>query len=264
MFSPLTHLTSPFYSCKEKVNMKPMNFTLRKLGPQVFRAGEMGAYENGGAVLPTGIGPLDDLLKEGLPRGGLVEIVGVVSSGRTGLFLSILAEATNRGEQAVYIDAFDSLDPLFAKSCGVDMNRLLWVRCRSDSSREAVSKAMKATDIVIRSGGFGVVALDIEPVCSTRDRCASQPSLRSWFRLQRALRGTTTTCLTLHSFPLAGSAASLVLSHDRTASKWGNGSSGQKPEVGSSECPRMLCGIETEVEMVRGSRHGSVAFCSGF
>lgn len=58
----------------------------------------------------SGISELDSAIG-GLPRGALTEIVGVTSSGRTSLLLSILAEATARQETCALVDAEDAFDP---------------------------------------------------------------------------------------------------------------------------------------------------------
>ena len=49
-----------------------------------------------------------------LPRGGLTEIYGPASSGRTSLLVSILAEATARQEICALVDAEDAFDPASA------------------------------------------------------------------------------------------------------------------------------------------------------
>jgi hypothetical protein len=80
-------------------------------------------------TVPCGIAAVDELTG-GLPRGCLTEICGPASSGRTSLILSALAEATARGEVCALVDASDCFDPLSAEQAGVDLERLLWVRCQ--------------------------------------------------------------------------------------------------------------------------------------
>ena len=77
----------------------------------------------------TGFAELDDLLGGGIPRGQITELVGHASSGCTSVALSLLAEATTRQEVAAYIDAADCFDPPSAERAGVELDRLLWVRC---------------------------------------------------------------------------------------------------------------------------------------
>src|ERR1700760_3077894 len=49
-----------------------------------------------------------DALTGGLPRGALSEVCGTPSSGRTGVMLSALAEASQRQEICALVDASDS------------------------------------------------------------------------------------------------------------------------------------------------------------
>lgn len=81
------------------------------------------------AVHPTGIQPLDELLQGGLPQGALTELVGPECSGRTSIALSFLARTTQQGKVCAWIDVSNTLDPESAASLGVDLQRLLWLRC---------------------------------------------------------------------------------------------------------------------------------------
>ena len=83
---------------------------------------------------PTGI-PEVDALTGGLPRGALTEIVGPGSSGRTALLLSLLSEFTRRQELCALVDAGDCFDPASAEAAGVELGRLLWVRCEKAARR---------------------------------------------------------------------------------------------------------------------------------
>ena len=78
--------------------------------------------------IPTGIQPLD-LLIQGFQRGDLTEIYGHGSSGRTTMAVSFMAEVTRRQEVCALIDVSDSLDTESLSAAGVDLNRLLWIRC---------------------------------------------------------------------------------------------------------------------------------------
>src|SRR5579859_7369670 len=86
----------------------------------------------------SGISDLD-ALTGGLPRGCLTEICGPASSGRTTVLLAALAAATRRGEYCALIDASDALDPHSVEAAGVDLDRLLWVRCGESSPQKALS-----------------------------------------------------------------------------------------------------------------------------
>jgi recombination protein RecA len=80
-------------------------------------------------VAATGIRTVDELLEGGLPLGAITEIVGPECSGRTCLALSFLAQMTQAEKVCAWIDVSDTLDPESAASVGVDLSRLLWVRC---------------------------------------------------------------------------------------------------------------------------------------
>ena len=84
-------------------------------------------------MVSSGIPELD-MLTGGWPRGCLSEICGSASSGRTSIALSALAQATQRGEACALVDASDALDPASAAAAGVEMERLLWIRCGSQNS----------------------------------------------------------------------------------------------------------------------------------
>jgi recombination protein RecA len=80
-------------------------------------------------VAATGIQTIDELLEGGLPLGAITEIVGPECSGRTSFALSFLAQMTQAEKVCAWIDVSDTLDPESAAAVGVDLSRLLWVRC---------------------------------------------------------------------------------------------------------------------------------------
>jgi hypothetical protein len=80
-------------------------------------------------VAPTGIGPVDDLLDGGLPIGALTEMIGAECSGRTALALAFIAQITHAEKVCAWVDASNALSPESAAAAGVDLTRLLWVRC---------------------------------------------------------------------------------------------------------------------------------------
>lgn len=88
-------------------------------------------------VTSSGIEPLDELLQGGLPVGALTEIVGDLCSGRMSLALSFLSQITAEGKVCAWIDASNTFNPTAAACVGVDLKRLLWVRC---GVREAVDE----------------------------------------------------------------------------------------------------------------------------
>ena len=80
-------------------------------------------------VAPTGIREIDALLRGGFPVGALSEIVGPECSGRTSLALAFVASMTQEGKVCAWVDVSDTLHPESAAALGVDLSRLLWIRC---------------------------------------------------------------------------------------------------------------------------------------
>src|SRR5947209_4203883 len=97
----------------------------------------LGGLQNRAAVefQPSGVTELDAVLGGGFPRGSLVELCGPASSGRTSLAFSLLAQATERQEACAFVDVSDSLDPSSLAAAGVELPRLLWIRCGETEDR---------------------------------------------------------------------------------------------------------------------------------
>ncbi len=153
-----------------------------------------------------------DALTGGIPRGALTEIVGAASSGRTSLMMAALAETTRRQEVCALVDASDAFHPESAEQAGVDLRRLLWVRCsRQQDSRRGLSpveQALKATDLLLQGGGFGMVVLDLGDIPV---QTARRVSLTSWFRFRRVVEHTPTVLMVIEQEPHARTCASLVM-----------------------------------------------------
>ena len=95
-------------------------------------------------MVSSGIPQLDSLTG-GIARGCLTEICGTASSGRTSVLLLALARATQRGEVCALVDASDAFNPTSAAAAGMEMSRLLWVRCGEKyPSRKHPSAARRA------------------------------------------------------------------------------------------------------------------------
>jgi hypothetical protein len=153
-----------------------------------------------------------DALTGGLPRGAITDLYGLASSGRTSLLLAALAAATGREEVCALVDASDALDPASAASAGVDLNRLLWVRCRANPEH-----ALKAADLLIQGGGFGLVALDLGDVAP---QLARRIPLAAWYRLRRAIENTQQSLVVVEREPTVKSCATLLLELKREQVAW--------------------------------------------
>jgi hypothetical protein len=160
-------------------------------------------------MVPSGIAAMD-ALTGGLPRGCLTEICGPASSGRTTLLLAALAAATRRGEFCVVVDAGDALDPQSAAAAGVELDRLLWVRCGGSSpqAEHCLEQLLRAADLLLESGGFGLIALDLGDL---PPQTARRIPLTTWFRFRRAVEHTPTVLLAIERQFIAGSCSSLLI-----------------------------------------------------
>lgn len=188
-------------------------------------------------MLSSGIAEVD-AITGGIPRGCLSEIYGPASSGKTSVLLATIAAATRREETCVLIDASDSFDPESAAAAGMDFSKLLWVRCgefspavgrRSSASNvgaddrrpktedfyiirtnneRRLEQVLKSTDLVLQSGGFGMVALDLAGI---PEKFVRRIPLASWFRFQRAVEHTKTALLVVSEFACAQTCAAVVL-----------------------------------------------------
>ncbi|PYU95247.1 MAG: hypothetical protein DMG25_04765 [Acidobacteria bacterium] len=213
-------------------------------------------------TVSSGIAQIDSLTGAGgLPRGALTEIFGPDSSGRTSLLLSLLAQMTAREEACALVDSTDAFDPQSAEAAGVDLRRLLWVRCaaragtrdsglgtrgmedcrligdwKSSGGKKSpivnqqsalaspeprtpspesrfsgarnVEQSLRATELLLQGGGFGLVAVDLGDV---PPQWARRVPLAFWFRFRRAVENTPTVLVVLDQAPCAKTCASLVL-----------------------------------------------------
>lgn len=158
-------------------------------------------------LAPTGLPELDTALDGGLRRGHLSEIVGPRSSGRTTVVGAILAAATARGEVVALVDTHDRFDPASAAAAGIDLSRVLWVRDRGDALR-----ALKAVNLVLQAGGFGVVAFDL---ADARGPELRQFPITTWMRLSRVIEGSQTVALLMGAERLARSPGGVTIALNR-------------------------------------------------
>ena len=188
------------------------------------------------ALVPMDVAPLDACLRGGLPRGHLSELAGPRSSGRMTLLLRMMAAATARGEIVALVDTLDRLDVASAAAAGVDLSRLLWIRGQENPIDRALDRALKALNLVLQAGGFGVVAIDLADVPLTAIR---QIPFNTWMRVQRVIEGSDTACVLLASEPLARSAGGLTVTL-----------AGRATWDGDSDRSRRLSGIDVRTRVV--------------
>jgi recombination protein RecA len=198
----------------------------------------------GGDLAATGVPALDAALGGGLPRGHLSEIVGGRSSGRTSVMCRALGAAASRDELVALVDTCDRFDPASAAAVGLDLSRLLWIRETGDATR-----ALKAMNLVLQAGGFGLVVLDLSDVALRTVRALP---FTTWFRLAGVVEGSPTVALLVAVEHVARSSGGATIAMDPvrpdtpaarpglTRARW----------TGRSDRARLLQGLATEPRIV--------------
>jgi len=226
-------------------------------------------------MAPTGIASVDTV-SGGIPVGCLTELCGASSSGRTSVLLSMIAECIKRNETCALVDANDAFDPQSAVNAGVDLARLLWIRCNPSSPRRhedtekkgsgfrsvrskaikssvyritsspdsavrdrestQIEQALKATDLLLQAGGFGLVVLDLGDMSVT---AARRIPLTTWFRFRRAVENTSTMFIVVEQQPHAKSCASLVLDFTAQQASWREAAQEAEGIVGTNSDSRI-------------------------
>ncbi len=134
--------------------------------------------------------------------------------------MSALAGATLRGEAVALIDPLDMFDPISASASGVDFQRMLWIRgdasssarvslsCEYGTLQKSLDRAIKALNIVLQAGGFGLVVLDLGEVAA---QTIKRLPYTTWLRLHRVIEGSETACVLIGSEPIARSAGGVTV-----------------------------------------------------
>ena len=189
------------------ISKKEIESTLARRFESSFEARQEISLE----TLTTGIAEID-ALSNGLPRGAITEISGATSSGRTSVLLSVLAQATWGDEACALIDMGDRFDPASAAHAGVALDRLLWIRGANNLER-----TFKATDLVLQSGGFGLVMLDMADVAA---QYARRIVSSWWYRFRHVIEHTPTALVVMSQTSCVRSCASLSLELEANSLAW--------------------------------------------
>ncbi|WP_420704472.1 recombinase RecA [Metamycoplasma hyosynoviae] len=90
----------------------------------------------------------------GWPKGRVVEIYGPESSGKTTIALHAIAEVQKKGGIAAFIDVEHSIDPLYAKNLGIDINKLIL------SQPDSGEQALEIVDCLSKTGSIDLIVVD--------------------------------------------------------------------------------------------------------
>ena len=251
-------------------------FPLRVLA----RGGEEGVF------LSTGLGQLDELLEGGgLPVGRISEFYGPASAGKTSLVGKIMAGVTSRGGCVAYVDCFNALAPEFLERAGVDLENVLWVRGPGSDPDDpdgpgadgedggawgrgihGLKRAVRQAEILIQSGNFTLVVLDVADQDPARAAAAASLPGTAWFRLQRAAEKSQGVLILLSGRSLASGASARAFSLAGGRRLWGKGrlplAEAAFPfPVEGREKSVLLLGMEGSAAVTKGGRNGrSVIF----
>ncbi|MBR2600208.1 MAG: recombinase RecA [Erysipelotrichaceae bacterium] len=119
----------------------------------IMRLGDAAALEVD--AIPTGSLLLDRAIGiGGYPRGRIIEIYGPESSGKTTLALHAVAEVQKSGGKAAFIDAENAIDPVYAKSLGVNIDELIL------SQPDSGEQALEISELLINSGAIDIIVVD--------------------------------------------------------------------------------------------------------
>jgi hypothetical protein len=146
--------------------------------------------------------------EEVVVEGGITEIFGRASSGRTSLLVACLREVTRRGGLAAFVDTDHVFDPRGAARAGVELSRMLWVR-----GGRRPDRALRAADLLVRCPGFTLVALDTGEI-------TPRLSLAAAYRLKLAVLRTRTALVIVARHRLVAAGATLALEASRRGCEW--------------------------------------------
>ena len=90
----------------------------------------------------------------GYPRGRIIEIYGPESSGKTTLALHAIAETQKKGGRAAFVDAEHSIDPIYARNLGVNIDDLIL------SQPDCGEQALEIVEKLAGSGAFELIVVD--------------------------------------------------------------------------------------------------------
>jgi recA bacterial DNA recombination protein len=116
------------------------------------------------------------------------------------------------GEIAAWVDCGDAFDPISAAKAGADLGKMLWVQCG-----HRLELALKAADMILHSGGFGLVILDI---CDASDAALQRIPLSYWYRIRRAMEGTPAVLLVLSRHSVARACATRQFVLNQATLEW--------------------------------------------
>ncbi len=247
--SPIQALRSPSHISLEKPQL--LEFS------GVFRGHELTRKDR---RLSSGLAPLDALIDGGIPRGRISEITGRAGSGKTSIAASFAAFATRRGEVAAWLDAASAFDPESMAAAGVELGRMLWASMKTTPSASPMARAtlpyarfaagplarhqsaiVKAAQLVLEAGGFGLVVVDF----GEAPRALAHASA---LRIARAAERSGAAVIAIAPWRMCGMFAALSLAASRAETSFSRLAPGS---------PVMFDGLAVDAMVARNKMGGT-------
>ena len=247
--SPIQALRSPSHIPLEKPQL--LEFS------GVFRGHELTRKDR---RLSSGLAPLDALIDGGIPRGRISEITGRAGSGKTSIAASFAAFATRRGEVAAWLDASSAFDPESMAAAGVELGRMLWASMKTTPSASPMARAtlpyarfaagplarhqsaiVKAAQLVLEAGGFGLVVVDF----GEAPRALAHASA---LRIARAAERSGAAVIAIAPWRMCGTFAALSLAASRAETSFSRLAPGS---------PVMFDGLAVDAMVARNKMGGT-------
>jgi len=212
----------------------------------VFRGHELTRKDR---RLSSGLAPLDALIDGGIPRGRISEITGRAGSGKTSIAASFASFATHRGEVAAWLDASGSFDPESMAAAGVDLRRMLWASMKRGSARDlrspqglgVRSAIVKAAELVLEAGGFGLVVVDFGEAVRSLTYASS-------LRIARAAERSGAAVIAIAPWRMCGTFAALSIAASRAETSFSRLAPGS---------PVMFDGLAVDAMVARNKMGGT-------
>jgi hypothetical protein len=220
----------------------------------VFRGHELTRKDR---RLSSGLAPLDALIDGGIPRGRISEITGRAGSGKTSIAASFASFATQCGEVAAWLDSSGSFDPESMAAAGVDLRRMLWASMRRGSARDLRSPLLKgeglgvrshrqsaivkAAELVLEAGGFGLVVVDFGEAPRALTYASS-------FRIARAAERSGAAVIAIAPWRMCGTFAALSIAASRAETSFSRLAPGS---------PVMFDGLAVDAMVARNKMGGT-------
>jgi hypothetical protein len=96
----------------------------------------------------------------------------------------------------------------FAREVGIFSQATLNFEGKKSHAEHRLEQLLRATDLLLESGGFGLIVLDLADMSP---QAARRIPLTTWFRFRRAVEHKPTILLAIEERPIAGSCSSVLL-----------------------------------------------------